>query len=398
MEETPRESPKTIINEVGEQMANSVSIDALRPELWQKELFADVMDNLYFKRFMGEGSGNIIQIKNDLKKSKGDVITVPLTTKLSGAGITGDSELEGKEEAISAYSDSIAIDQWRTAVRLTGKLDEQKNVYNMRTDAKEKLSIHLQEFIERQIFLKLGGVNNLTTVTDVDTTVVSANALWSNTPQNAAQVTAIDTATAAGYAERYLCADYTSGADDIAATDIITPELISRVRIKAQLASPKIQPVKIDGKNHYVLFIHPWQAFDLKNNATFAQAQREAQSRGKDNPIFTGALGVWDGVIIHEHEYVPHILAETTNSKNFHSATAGTQFTTAIHVFRALLCGQQAAVFAQTSESMGMVEETFDYKNKVGYATGLIGGIQKISFNSQDYGVVMLDTSATNLV
>jgi len=379
-------------------MANTVSIDGLRQELWQKELFQDVMDNLYFKRFMGEGSGNIIQVMNNLKKSKGDTITVPLTTKLSGAGVTGDSELEGKEEAISAYSESILIDQWRTAVRLTGKLDEQKNVYDMRQDAKNKLSIHLQEFIERQIFLKLAGVNNTTTVTDVDTTVVSANALWSNTPQNAAMVTLRDAETVLGYGERYLCSDYTSGTDDIAATDIITPELISRVRVKAQLANPKIQPVKIDGKNHYVLFIHPWQAFDLKNNATFAQAQREAQARGRDNPIFTGALGVWDGVIIHEHEYVPHILAATSTSMNFQAAASGTQFMNGIHVFRALLCGQQAAVFAQTGESMSMVEESFDYKNKVGYATGLIGGIQKIAFNNENYGVVHLDTSGTILV
>ena len=377
-------------------MGNSISIDALRPELWQKELFKDVMDNLYFNKFMGEGSGNIIQIKNDLKKSNGDTITVPLTTKLSGNGITGDSELEGNEEAISAYSDSVAIDQWRTAVRLTGKLDEQKNVYNMRMDAKEKLSIALQEFVERQVFLKLGGVNNITGVTDVDTTVVSARALWSNTP------TAVPAAdTAAGYGARYLCADYTTGADSLAATDLLTPELISRAKVKAQLASPKIQPIKIDGKNHYVIFIHPWQAFDLKNNATFAQAQREAQARGRDNPIFTGALGVWDGVIIHEHEYVPHLLAVTTNNMAFEAATTSgstTQFTDGVHAFRALLCGQQAAVFAQTKDSMQMVEETFDYKNKVGYATGLIGGIQKITFNSKDYGVVALDTSATVLV
>ena len=380
-------------------MANTVSIDGLRPELWQKELFKDVMDNLYFSKFMGEGSENIIQVMTDLKKSKGDVITVPLTTKLSGDGITGDSELEGKEEAISAYAEQVAIDQWRTAVRLTGKLDEQKNVYDMRQDAKNKLSIALQEFIERQIFMKLGGVNNITGVTDPDTTVVSKLATWSNMPNT---VTATD--STAGYGNRYLCADYTNGADSLAATDLITPELISRTRVKAQTSSPRMRPVRVDGKNYWVMFIHPWQAFDLKNNATYAQAQREAQARGADNPIFTGALGVWDGVIIHEHEYVPHLLAATTTNLSFTSATAGTQYTTAVHAFRAILCGAQAGIFAQTADSMQMVEETFDYKNKVGYATGLIGGIQKTSFAcgtaaaETDYGVITLDTSATVLV
>jgi len=374
-------------------MALTVSIDALRPELWQKELYKNVIDNLYFKKFMGEGENNIIQVKNDLRKSNGDTVTVPLTAKLTGNGITGDSELEGNEEAINAYSDQITIDQIRHAVRLTGKLDEQKNVYNMRQDGKNKLSMWLQEFIERQIFLKLGSVNN-TTITDVAGNVVGTRALWSNT---SAQVPTAD--TGAGYGDRYLCADYTNGADSLAATDLLTPELISRAKIKAsqKMSSgmPKITPLKVGGKNYYILFIHPWQAFDLKNNATYAQAQREAQSRGDDNPIFTGALGVWDGVVIHEHEYVP-FLDISAAGNNFYSASTGTDISA--DCFRALLCGQQACAFLNTKDSMKMVEETFDYKNKVGYATGLIGGIQKITFNSIDYGVLALDTAATALV
>lgn len=374
-------------------MSNTVSIDALRPEIWQKELYKNVIDNLYFNKFMGEGENNIIQVKNDLKKSPGDTITIPLTAKLTGNGITGDSELEGQEEAISAYSDAIAIDQIRNAVRLTGKLDEQKNVYNMRQDGKNKLSMWIQEFVERQIFLKLAGVQN-TALTDVAGNVVGTRATWSNTPD---QVPAND--TAAGYGNRYLCADYTNGADSLASTDLLTPELISRAKIKASQKQasgmPKVRPIKIDGKDHYVLFIHPWQAFDLKNNATFAQAQREAQSRGDSNPIFTGALGVWDGVVIHEHEYVP-FLDISVAGYNFVAAAAGTQFSA--DAFRAVLCGAQACVWANTKDSMLMVEETFDYKNKVGYATGLIGGIQKTTFNSMDYGVVCVDTAATALV
>jgi N4-gp56 family major capsid protein len=374
-------------------MALTASTDALRPELWQKELYKDVMDNLYFNKFMGEGINNIVQTKSDLKKSKGDTVTIPLTTKLSGDGVTGDSELEGNEEAISPYSDSISIDQWRTAVRLTGKLDEQKNVFDMRMDAKNKLSIHLQEFIERQIFMKLAGVNN-TTITDVNDNIVAANCLWSNTPD---QVPTAD--TAAGYGTNYLCADW-GGATSLATTDLISPELISRAKVKANTtASPRMIPLKISGKNYWVMFIHPWQAFDLKNNATFAQAQREAQSRGDENPIFTGALGVWDGVILHEHEYVPFldIAGGAGGGNNFYAAASGTNFA-AVDAFRALLCGQQAAAFVQTGESMGMIEETFDYKNKVGYATGLIGGIQKVSFNDNDYGVIAVDTAATALV
>ena len=176
-------------------MSLTVSTAALRREVWQKELYKDVIDNLYFtqKGMIGTGTNNIVQIKDELKKGKGDTITFGLTAKLSGSGVSGDNELEGNEESISSYAESVVIDQKRFAVRLTGRLDEQMNSYDMRKDAKEKLSIQLQEFIERQFFFKLGGVNN-TSVTDVDTTVVGADCAWSNAP---AQVPSADTAACA---------------------------------------------------------------------------------------------------------------------------------------------------------------------------------------------------------
>jgi len=374
-------------------MANTVSVDALRPEIWQKETMQNVMDELFFNRFMGEGENNIVQIKNDLKKVSGDTITIPLTAKLSGNGVVGDAEIKGQEEAISSYSDQVVIDQVRHAVQLTGKLDEKKNAFDMRMNAKSQLSIWGREYIERQIFLKLGGVNN-TSITDVAGNVVGTRALWSNTP---AQVPTVD--SAAGYGARYLCADYAAGADSLATTDLLTPELISRAKYKAMQKQangmPKINPLRIDGRDHYVMFIHPWQAFDLKNNAVYAQAQREAGVRGDGNRIFTGALGMWDDVILYAHEYVP-FLDISVAGNNFESATTGTDYSA--DCFRALLCGQQAIVFAQTTDSFKMVEETEDFQNKVGYCTGIIGGIQKLTFNSIDYGVVAVDTAATALV
>lgn len=370
-------------------MANTASIDALRQELWEKQLFADVIDGLYFNEsgLMGEDENNIIQVNADLMKEPGDTYTVPLTAKLQGAGVNGDEELEGNEEAINSYSDSVLIDQKRFAVRLKGSLDEGKVGYGMREDAKNKLKIRLQEFVERQVFLKLAGVTNLT-INDINGTVVAADAAWSNTPTFIP-----DADEAAGSGNRYLCAN-TGGTDALAATDLMTPTLISKAKIKARLASPKIQPLRIDGRDHYVMWIHPWQAYDLKNNAQFAQAMREAEVRGRDNPIFTGALGVWDGVILYEHEYVP-FLDVSVAGNSFRGAATGTDC--AVDCFRALLCGKQAAVWLKCKNDNGWVEKSFDYDNKTGFATGVIGGIDKIMFNSKEYGVIAVDTAATAL-
>jgi len=376
-------------------MANTVSVDALRREMWKKELFQDVIDGMYFTQngLMGEGDNNIVQTFSDLKKEAGDTITVPLTAKLAGAGVSGDSELEGNEEAISSYYDQIAIDQIRNAVRLTGRLDSQKACYDMFKDAKEKLSIWAQEFLERQIFLKLGGVS-VTTLTDETGAVYSGRATWSNTPD------AIPLATEAGntgvdYTYRYVNADAAQGLDGIAATDVLTTALISKAKMVAKLASPCVRPLRIKGQDFYVMFIHPKQAWDLKNasSSVWAQAQREAQVRGENNPIFTGSLGVWDGVILFEHEYVPTLTGDGA-SVVFSSGNT-TYAPNGVRVYRSLLCGRQAVGAAFTKDSFEMTEETFDYKNKVGISTGIIGGVQKMMFNSKNYGVVTVDTGAT---
>lgn len=370
-------------------MANTSGNSSARQQLYQKELFKDREDKLYFMAngMMGEGEDNIVQVKADLKKEQGDTINFFLTAKLNNQVITGDSEVEGNEEEISSYAESVSINQARQAVRLKGNYDEQRIAYNMREDAKNKLSIYMNEFLERQIFMKLGGVTEVD-LTDVGGNVYSLDATFSN---SATPVPAAD--EAAGSGTRYICSD-AAGLDSLAATDILTTDLITRAKVKAQVGSggvPRIKPVRIKGKDYFIMFIHPWQAADLKTDSSskWYAANRDAQVRGDDNPLFTGALGVWDGVIIHEHEYVPTCQA----SSNFDGSgtAAGAQ------AFRSLLCGCQAAVMAETNKSMLMIEKAFDYENKMGYAINFIGGVQKPTFNSIDYGVVTVDTGATNL-
>lgn len=372
-------------------MSNTVSIDALRPEIWAKETFRAAMDNLFFKQknLMGSGDNVIVKEKTELNKAKGDTITMGLTAKLSGNGVTGDSELEGNEEAQDSYSEQIVIDQIRNAWRSTGKLDEQKNGYDMRAEGKAALATWIAEFIEKQIFMKLGGVAN-TSLTDIYGTVVGARCAWSNTPDEYS-----DTDTNLGYGNRYLCADYGAGATSLAATDLLTPLLIDRLKAKAEAANPIIKPLMISGKPHFVMFVHPRQAYDLKRNAEFQQARREAEVRGSENPIFTGALGIWNGVVLHEHRYCPYLDISVAGN-NFGSSNSGTDYA-AVDAYRAILCGQNAVGFAFAGGSVFWEEKTFDYGNKFGVAVGFIGGCQKLMFNSLENGVLVLDTAATEV-
>jgi N4-gp56 family major capsid protein len=382
-------------------MANSPGNTSLRQQLWDKEFWKDVMDGLYFmgRQMIGESENSVVYVKNDLRKSKGSTINMGLSKKMTGDGVVGNAELEGNEEKLNYYNDSVVIDQIRNAVRLDGELDEQMAAQDLFKDAKEKGSVWMQEFLENQIFMKAAGINNTLLRRIDDTTVYSGRATWSNSPD---LVPAAD--EAAGKGLRYICTD-ASGIDSLEATDILTTTFITRARVKAELASPKIRPIRVDGQNFYVMFIHPWQAADLKtaSGSLWAQAQRDAQERGAKNPIFTGALGVWDGVILHAHEYVPTAKGTADGSGTAKFNTAGTAVANGVRCFRSLLCGQQAVCMANASKlgsgaapSYVRIRD-FDYGDKRGAGVGYIGGIQKPTYNSLDYGVITVDTGATEL-
>lgn len=336
-------------------MANTISTSNLRAQLWYKQLFADVQNNLFMSRFMGDGANNPVQVVRDLTKNPGDRINIGLSTKLSGDGITGDSELEGNEEEILSYSETVIVNQLRHAVRLTGRMDEKKVAYSMRMDAKEKLKIWWAERIDQEILDKLCGKTSST---------------FANTPDAPA-------------ASRNVWAGGVSADGNLTATMKLDTKVIDAAKQMAILASPKVRPIRLEndeykGTSVYVLIVHPYQATDLRQDPVWNQAQREANVRGSSNPILSGALGMYNGVVVYEHEGI--------------YAWAGGSGSAPIA--RAVLMGQQAAVFAE-GKPMEWVEKSFDYGNKWGIAAGRIFGVIKPVFNSVDYGVVTCTTAAT---
>lgn len=324
---------------------NSISIANLRVELWRKQLFADVRDELYMKRFIGSSERDMIQELTDLSKQPGDKINFGLGMKLSGTGVTGDSELEGQEEVMTDYEEDVSVDQLRHAVRLTGKMDEQKNCYEMRASAKARLTDWWAERIDRELIEKLCGYIGST---------------FANTPTAAASTRLA----------------HAGGAGSIGAITTamkMDTKVLDLAKQTAKLASPKIRPLRINGKEHYVVILHPFDATNLRQDSVWNQAQREANVRGDENPIFSGALGIYNGMIVHEHEYIYR-----TNDGN-----------TSAYVARNILCGQQAGVIAWGAPE-SWVEKTFDYGNQVGFKVGAIFGCLKPMFSSVDYGVITM--------
>ena len=326
-------------------MAVTVTIAGLRQELWRKKLFADVRDELWITKFIGTSPRSMIMEMTDLKKQKGAKINYGLGAKLSGAGVTGDSTLEGSEEAMNTYEEELEINQLRHAVRMTGRMDEKKAAYNMRSNAKEKLTDWWAERLDQELIDKMCGKTTST---------------FANTPTAAASAMSV----------------FAGGAANLAATTSamkMDTKVLDKAKQVAKLATTKVRPLRINGKPHYVAILHTYDLTNLQQDPVWNQAQREANVRGEKNPIFSGAAGMWNSIIVHEHEYIFR-----SNDGNG-----------AAYVARNILCGQQAGVIGWGAP-VRWVEKSFDYGNSWGISVGAIFGCIKPIFNSLDYGVVTM--------
>ncbi len=337
----------------------------LAVKLWSKKLFADALKETFISELMGTGTDSVIQIKSETGKSEGDRIRVGLRMQLSGDGVQGDGTLEGNEEALTTYYDDVFIDQLRHAVRSAGKMSEQRVPFSVRNEAKMGLQDWWADRLDTWFFNQACG---MTSVTD--------------TRYTGNQATVAPTATT-NYV--HCSTDHSTDAT-YDSDDLLSLAYIDSAVVLAKTNSPTMRPATVRGRKCYVLFMHPKQVKYLKQASsgnTWLDIQRALVEGGfkdeRESPIFKGGsmVGYYNGCLLLESTRVP-------------SASANT--------YRAVLCGAQAAGFAYGQKNgateMSWVEELFDYENQLGVSAGMIAGLTKLTFNSKDFGTIVLGSYA----
>lgn len=329
--------------------------DALTKKVWEEKLFRDAVKESYFSRFMGEGPDNIVQTKTQLEKEQGDKITFGLRKRLSGDGVTGTDILEGNEERLTWHDDSVTLEMYRHAVRDRGRLDRKRAVFSISDESKMALKDWGSEKIDQLCF-------DAITDSPTKTFYLNSSGLFTGTDTPATASGALDATNSK------LTLDFLSG-------------IKAWVKTGGNRQQTPLRPVKVDGKECYVFLTHPDSLYDLKVSSAWQQAAREAHERGKNNPLFKGAVGFWDGIIIHEHENIP-------------LATDGGGG--AVPYAKAVFMGAQSLVWAWGKREE-VVQETFDYKNEIGHAWCMISKTKKPKFNSLDFGCVGAYVARTNI-
>lgn len=342
--------------------------NALAVKVWAKKLFREALKQTYFSRFSGTDSSSVCQIRTELNKAAGDRITVGLRMQLTGAGIQGDGTLEGNEEGLITYTDNVFIDQLRHAVRSAGKMSEQRVTFDVRDECRVGLQDWTADRLDTSFFNQIGG----------------------NTAQADTRYTGNQATIAPDTAHKvFVNANELTDAS-ISTTSLFSLAVIDKAVEKAVTASPLVRPVMVDGNAMYVCFIHPVQVTDLRTTTStggWLDIQKAAMSGGRigDNPIFTGALGVYNNTVLHSAVRIPQAITAATSL-----VIASTR--------RAVFCGAQAAAMAygqmSSDQEMTWVEELFDYGNQLGVSAGLIFGLKKLVFNSADFGTITIPTYA----
>jgi hypothetical protein len=343
-------------------MAITYTASAARVQAWDDDFWTEYVRESRWKPYMGTSENSIIQVKERGSGlwRRGDRFTYNFVGQLTNSGVTGSNMMEGNEEALDQKAFLLSVDKIRNAV-LIPELEEIKNAIDLRDAARETLKTWISKDLRDKMTLAAGNING---VAFASATEAQRDAWLDYNYDRALFGAALSNTDSTGGTVAYDFSDSLATIDNTA--DKLTPAAVSLMKRIAQSANPLIAPVRTKrDEEWYILLVNRLAMRDLKENTTMAQANRDARERGKDNPLFTGADLVWDGVIIREFPEIPL----TTN---------GT-----IQVGPVYLMGAQALAMAWARRSR-TVTKLFDYEDKWGVEVSEIRGMDKIRFAYND--------------
>lgn len=330
------------------------------------------------KKFMGaEGASTPVTRVDRLENEAGDYVSYDLNMQLRMQPVEGDDILENKEESLKFYSDGLYIDQMRGGVNAGGRMTRKRTVHKLRNVARARQSDWWARVFDELHFMYASGARgaNEDYIFRPDYPGFANNPLLP--PDSHHRF------VANGKTEGTLTADDKMDLDGI-------DQLVGLADMMGGGTQhvPQIQPIKIEGEDHYLLLMNPWQAYDLRTSTESGKwldiQKAIAASEGRKSPICKGGLGMHNNVVLQKHKGV----------LRFNDFGAGGD----VKAARALFMGEQAMAFAWGSPGSGMRfswhEETRDNGNILVISTYAMFGISKICFNGLDYGMMTYDTAA----
>jgi uncharacterized protein DUF4043 len=320
-----------------------------------------VRENM-FSPYMSDDVNAIIRRRMELKAG-GEVMNIPLVTRLQGLGVST-GPLVGNEDKIDDYGYRIWLEWVRNAV-VTTKAESQKDSADIFGEAKPLLSDWLSEVTRDEIIAALMALpTESQPAAGVRVNGIQYD-LSTAAQRNTWRLDNVDRILYGAATSNSATDHATSLANVDATADKFTAANLSLLKRVAMGANPRIRPYKTrSGYEYYVAFAGLNVFRDLKIDLQVVN--KDARSRegrevngAPDNVLFQDGDQIYDGVIVR---LVPEISLFVSNVWTS-LKTAGNGGTRVEPVF---LCGQQAAAIAYGQ----MAKPTFRKEDDYGFITG----------------------------
>lgn len=378
---------------------------------------ADAESNLRFQ------SGNELPIVRcmDLTKKAGDEVTFDLINPIGGKPIMGERNAEGLGDRMSFSQDSLRINQARKPISAGGAMTQQRTPHQLRSLARGLAQNYMTRLEDQLSLVHLAGARGFANdiewavplASDGDFSDICVNTIKAPTKNRHFMST--------GSGIEPIAAG--SNAITIATTDVMNTDVVDAIRTK--LDSMPLPPPPVVFKDDQaamdsplrVLLVSSEQYTSIVQSTNFRTFQANAMARAqmaKNNPLFMGDVGLWNGILIVKMPKPIRFFAgdpikwcaSTTSTTETATDLVPSAFSTTHAVDRAILLGGQALAEAygkarQTGNPYFWSEKELDHGDKLEILIGMINGKSKVRFlidhgteeQYTDFGVMAIDTA-----
>jgi N4-gp56 family major capsid protein len=348
--------------------------DANAVKLWSKGVQVAVREKAEIGKLMGKSADSIVQIKTETSKGKGDTIKFNLRAPLNGDGFTEGQRGTGNGENLTFHQASVIINELGHIAQPTSEftIDAQRVPFEPRDEGRDALV----EWFAKRI------------------SVTAFNHWCGYLPANSApygvKYTGNNTVVAHSSTRKVWATASVTADESLGSSDKANLNMIDRAKTLAALGDNQLRPAMVGGQPKFLSYFHPQQIEDITTNTTTGQwfsIQQAALQGGliTKNPIFTGAIGDYKGVIMRQTQDV----------------TLGVNSSTGVsvaNVRRAVMLGAQAGVCAYTSRGnpgqgkYRWTEKYDDHDRVLEMGSWTIWGFVKPQFNSVDQGTITMSS------
>ena len=366
--------------------------DNRTPQQHEKEIFKQYMLGTQFSSFMGKrnsGKSIIMDGTSFSGMGKGDTRKYHFVPQFMGAGIRGQNKsIEGNENSLEEFMTEIRVDQIIQAFRKKGKMTDLRVIFNLRNEFRDQLANWFKSWTEFDIIDALTGyMYDGASYLDGFSRDVNSGMVVIET-SGAAMTTPLVKGVGRCFRPDYVTNKFknivvpeenTSNQallTDMTSDDIMNTKLLDELQAFAKTAGKyPMKPVRLqNGQEYYILVLHPTAARQLREDERWEKrvlANYQGCRSLENDPIASGAMGIWEKIIVKEADYIPAV-------------TNGT-----VKIARNLLLGADAAVMAW-AQTLNYVEDTFDYGTEMGVMADEIRGVKKLDFDGVDLNIAQV--------